>query len=679
MAFSKRGLIILFLLLLPAVHASLTIDPFFVPTRNLGDHFLLSGAVTHDTALRGQVLLRFLCEQGNSTAATLLVDISPGQATPFSSLVTIPDSLLGSCVVRADLLDPQSQSIDNTLSDSFIVTNDLRGSLEPVLPSYQLSEKLNLKGTFSKADGTSVQGSALIYYKRNGDTTFLESVPIDAGVLTYTKDLSLLPPGTYTLSIHVSDAFQNKHIFQDFASFSLANSLTLSVHPDKEVYNPGDSVVLRGSVQGKTGNVLTNVKILGTAFDKPLSATLPSSNDAFTISFSLPKDVKSGDHQLFLASKDEKGNYGESFVTYTVRSIPTTLKLTLNGTAFLPQQEVHFTLDLRDQASDAMSDSVLVSLFDQAGTFEKSKLVKAGIDDYFVLPPGGLPGSWKLKADGLGLQTEQSFSMQDQQLLTTSLNQGVLSVHNIGNVPFNGYFSIKADTLERGDTADLGLNESTDFTLNKYFPAGTYTLFIPLTNQTYPNVEVTERTTIFSALKDSFDGLGKSFDGITGKVTARVSSSTQNPNRQLALYGLLVLILGVLVFMLWHHRKEKTVNHVFQQNRDQDYKEGRKMLAELQRRGIRKPTERFGVADEKDVQDFKDRMSTAYTQHMQNEKKNKASDGEYPTLRPRRPVASPTPSQPVRSSGSSSSSSSTSSGAGSSSASSEGNIFDMFK
>ncbi|MBI5391928.1 hypothetical protein HZB00_02910 [Candidatus Woesearchaeota archaeon] len=663
----KRGVLILFLLLIPSASATISLDQFTVSTHNLGDRFLVGGTVTPDQTFRGNLFLEFTCEQGSSTTATLLLDLESGKSTAFSSLVTIPDTLLGRCTMKGSL-SKNGNVLETQTSDSFLATNDLRGSFEPVLPSYQLSEKLSLKGIFTKADGTGIDGSALLYYKQGNVTLLVENVDVRAGNLAYIKDLSLIPPGVYTLSAHVSDASQNRHVFESFATFSLANALTISVHPDKELYSPGDTVVLRGSIQGKTGKELKNVRVFTSAFEKELSATLKSNNDAFTLSFVLPKDVKSGDHQLSFTAKDDTGNYGEQIVGYSVRSIPTTLKLVVNTTSIIPSQEVHFSLDLRDQANDAFKDSLLTSLFNQKGTFEKSKLVKIGTDDYFVLSADSLPGTWKLKAEGFGLQAEQPFTVQPHQLLTTELHEGTLTAHNIGNVLFEGYFALKADTLEKGETISLDLNETTDFVLNKLFPPGTYTLYIPLTNQTYSGVHVLPRETFFGNLKDSlFNSVGKPFDGITGKVTARLSSSVDDPTRQLALYGLLVLILGGLVFMLWNHRAQsKTDIYVHEQHRDASFKEGRKMLAELQKRGIRKPSQQqFGVADEKDIQDFRNRMKTAYETHQAHEKKNAYQSDGYPTLRPaatRQPPASSTPSTPPPEP-----------------EKKEGSIFDMFK
>ena len=134
----KRGYLIgifmiLAILMLPAVMAEISFDTLMQNEFNIGDSIKFSGSVETDTTIEGFLILNIICE-GNSKPLQLPIPVTlyADEEKKFPNQISMPeievkDSMLGSCSIEL-LLKQEEDIIDQGSSETFLVTQDLRGT-----------------------------------------------------------------------------------------------------------------------------------------------------------------------------------------------------------------------------------------------------------------------------------------------------------------------------------------------------------------------------------------------------------------------------------------------------------------------------------------------------------------------------------------------------------------------
>ncbi len=655
MGIGKKGALLLgiFLLIINVVSATIQVEDVPASAYNIGDKLVVSGSVAQATALRGYLGIGFVCGTKKVQITSLFMDLKAGEAQAFSQLITIPQSLEGECTAQVTLSDGNGNLIETKNAGVLTITSALEGGFQEVPASFQLGDKLLIKGQVTKQDKSSVEGLATIYFKQNQEAVFVETTPIVQGVVSYQKDLNLVPAGSYALDIAVADTFGNKNFFADSYRFSINNNIDFDMTLDKKVYSPGETATLSGLVKSTVQSRLTNVDVELLVNAKAQQQKLEDSTKPFLFKFTVDRDMKTGDHVVRVSAKDATGNFGEKELPFSVQARPTVLGLKVAQDAIVPEQNIVFDVTLADQAGDPMRESVVAKLYNQKGEFEKSKLVQTQSQDFFVVPQGGLPGIWKIELEGLGLTSAKTFVVKEQKALRVQLDGETLFIQNTGNVRYDEYFAVKANEKEGGKKLRLGLQDETKILLSQLFDPGTYTIYIPLTDQKFEAVTIQEEPGFFT-------NVASSFSDVTGNVVANANL----PERKTGLVVLFVVVLISLAVVLKPRGGGSQRLEVRQPKQGlRDYLVARKRAKELrQARGGsdgRGYKHEFGRADEQDVADFRQRMQKVWDEHQEKEEREKYQRSGYSGYARQ---SSPSPSQKADDA-----------------TKSEGNIFDIFK
>ena len=622
-------------LLTPIATAEITIDDFSTTLYNYGDNIILSGELTQSATLRAHLTLSLTCQNTTAPLLTKIVDLKENTPQPYSHLLTIPEAPPGPCTFDVALTDTTTLLLEQQASEDFVITNDLKGTFEPLSQgTYQLGEKLNLKGSISKYNNLALDGTATLFFTKQNTTISRDVTSLSLGALSFTKDLSLLPPGVYTISIHAKDSDGNQRIFTDVYSFTLEGDITLTTNLEKGLYLPGEHLTITGSATSKSGAVLKDILATFTLDGKETNTqTLKTSNDFYKFTLPLSKTIKSGPHTILIQGRDDRGNLGEALSNFTIQAIPTTLKLQLSQTSFLPIQPVSSTTILLDQANDLMTEALTLTLLDPEGKITAQKLVQANADNTLDAPPQAQPGQWTLKLEGFGLTDKQPLTIQEHKHLTLTLKGQELSITNTGNIRFKEYLNINSATIPSGRNLNLKLGEVTMINLNTLFDPGNATISIPFTGQTFEGVEILGRPGLFSGLTD-----------ITGNVVGNLESPAR---KTLLILGFLTLIVALLFLLKPARRRVIKEEIVIQPKYKAMHEE-----AYIPREPKKEPEKsRYGIADEKDIEDFKRRMKKMFEEEERNKQRSSyTSYNNYPTR-----GDTPTRNEP------------------------QGNVFDMFK
>ena len=608
--------LLLSLLCVQLVSADMNIEPFSSDSYNLGDKILLNGEVSYSKDLRANLDLILKCTSGTVQVGAVLLNLKEGEVSTFSNLITLPTNLLGDCSFITNLVDFNGKNLESKTFSGFKLTDQLKTGFEISKKDFQLGDKLGIKGTVTKQDSSLVDGTIVITFKIGSRTLFIDTVEIKNGVVDYSKTLNKVPPGIYNIDILVKDNLGNSKSLLSLFTLSISGSLNLNPTLDKNIYSPGDTLTLTGLVGSSFNKELNNLHLEFDFGNELKKIGLATNKDIFTVSYIIPKTIKTGVHQINIVASDDEGNYGGNVVEYTTLAVPTNLNINLQSNNFDPEQKVFFLLTLLDQAGDQMQENINVGLFDVKNKAVDSKIVRTGRNDSFLLPMSAPPGTWKLVVEGFNLKSQSTFNVKEFKKLNVSLKDKNLVVQNIGNVPYNSLLDIQGNDLIKNQDVKLKVGDFDEIKLDKLFSPGDYNLSLPSLNKYLGKINIPESKSFFSSLFGS--GNGNSSNKLSGNVVKNTASSTR---RGLLFIALIVLICGI-IYLIISFRKGKKNKIDF--SSDKGYLMGRKKLEELKSKGIRKdkPKMEFGKSSPDEVEEWKKRMHKSIMDHEKMQSEN---------------------------------------------------------
>lgn len=606
--------LVAFLLLSSLVAAEITLDKTSSTLYNYGDKLVASGQVTSSNSMRAYLTTTLQCSQ-STPVATRIMDLDTNVAESFSHLIVIPEGQSGTCTIKTVLTDPEGIVLEEQASNEFVITSDLKAEFEPARESYQLGEKLDIKGILSKYNNQGIDGTAVFTFTRSNITISRDVHNVKLGTLSFTKDLTLLPPGIYTVDIFIRDNEGNSRTFPSAYTFTLEGNLELLGSTDRQTYKPGETVTLSGNVKSKSGTTLKDLELdFYVDGNKIGSQKLSTSELFYKFTYTIPNTIKSGTHSYLLSATDEQGNIGESGSNFTVQAIPTTLLLNVGETIFIPTEKISFNTQLLDQAGDPMTETLNIIFSNAKGETKTQKLSQTNAEDTLEIPSQSLPGTWTLKADGFGLMDQKTITISEHKMVAVEREGLILTLKNIGNVKFKEPLHINSQNEQKTKNLNLDLDESATVKLDKLFSPGTHTITIPLTGDTYTDVIIPEGEGIFDDLSS-----------VTGNIVGGGESSGRTGLLILAFLGLLV---ALALFFKPHHKKVIKEEIVIQPKIKQTTEEFAPVNFRKEK-DEHKP--KYGIADEKDIADFRQRMLKTI---QEDEKQRNRYGGSYTSPTP---------------------------------------------
>jgi len=602
-------ILLLVCLAIPFVNASIEPKSVGSGSYNLGDKVLIEGTVTNSQDIRASLNLFLNCDSGSVQVATIVLNLKANRAEGFSNLVTLSTGISGNCNLVANLVSLDDAIIESKSLGSIKVTNDLKANFDINKKEFQLGDSLIIKGSVLKQSNIVVDGVLVLSFKQDGKVVFMDTADIVQGAVNYNKILNKIMPGKYTIDVLAKDNLGNSAVLDGLFEVMINGDLNINTALDKTLYSPGDTLNLNGYVTSPLNNQLKNINVDFDFGDVARNSKLANGAETFAISYIIPGKIKSGSHNISITAYDEDGNYAIKNIDFTVQAIPTALTIGVDSSNYNPEQEVKFSLSLLDQAGDVMNENIRVDLIDNKGNDIASKIVKTGTSDTFLLAKAALPGSWKLSASGLGLNSEASFNVREYKKLDASVKDTNLVVENVGNVQYKGPFDIKGNDLTKTQDLKLDVGSKKEIKLGDLFSPGNYNLTIPTLEKFFDTVSIPEKKSIF-------DGLG----AITGNAIGNAGGS----GRSILLFlSLIVLCCGVgyLLLIVKRNKKSNKIDY----STDKDYLLGQKKLDELRAKGIRKDPprrEKYGKATKEDVEDWKRRVQESFREHERMKSEN---------------------------------------------------------
>ena len=345
----------------------------------------------------------------------------------------------------------------------------------------------------------------------------------------------------------------------DSEIISISNELRLDAVTNKINYDPGEEVVVSGSVETSNGNIVDKASVVVEVDGRKYNEEV--SNGMFENVFNLAYDVKSGEYNILVSVEDDFGNIGEGEISIKVESVVSKIEVDIDRLMFKPNEEVSFIPKVYDQADELMTESVV---FELVNDNEVKDVVNVNSDEEyrFKLDEFASPGVWVIRLRNGDVVKEQEITVDEVKEIKMWLGNSTLFVKNIGNVDYNDEIEVdlKGDkTFKITKTRTIIPGQTVSIDLEDEVPDGEYEVVTP------GNL-------------------------VTGNVVLGTGEGKVNVTKT-AGYVVLGILFLFLIYMV--ARRGKKGNVV---NREREKKEGKKMLEKL-KTPQKKP--RFGFSEPK--------------------------------------------------------------------------------
>lgn len=464
----------------------------------------------------------------------------------------------------------------------------------------QLGEEFSFEGEVFKDNEKISTGFVLINFKYEESIYSTPSFLSEEGfsgsaIFGVTPDGEKMLGGDYEVDITYNDFFGGEEDFQDVATLVVNDKLTVELTINEEEYNPGDRVVLSGTIEKRLGGAPEEGTVKITFGEQEYLEDLIDGKFEHTID--LADDIKSEYHSINIYVEDADGNAGEEEVKFYVVQIPTTLELTVAESSYLPEDVIVITPIIYDQAGDEVDDDVSLTVFNANKEAIYEKVVSAGNSVKFDLPKYSVHGTYKARAEYDKFLKEEQFLVKEVHGIDVGLDGQDLVIENIGNVPYNeplditvnyegGSYSIEKRTkLNPGETFNVDLS--------KEVPSGAYDVNVRNTGDLFEEVSIEDS-------RSGGEKVGDLLQEFTGS-TVGVPGSSTSLMKGLTLPLFIIIIVGLVIFITY--RKAG----VSEKRRERERKFARRRREEIVRTGKKKRFG-FGKATDSDINDFKARV-----------------------------------------------------------------------
>ncbi|MFH1823169.1 MAG: hypothetical protein ABH817_00420 [archaeon] len=327
--------------------------------------------------------------------------------------------------------------------------------------------------------------------------------------------------------------------------FLVSEVLEIELELDKVYYDPAEKIKISGEVLKSNGKKFNGEGII-TLAEKEYP--IPISNGKISYSLYLSDNISQGNQSLDFFASDENGNYGEKSISISVSQIATSLNLNINPEKVNPGETITIGSIIRDQGGELLDGNISIKIINEKDflwselpfkqkniVFEE--LILSGSETVFEIPTNFQAKDYVITAYAMGFREEKILTIPQHQLIEINIEEEVLIVKNIGNVPYTDPLTITFDKdgeLEE-KIFDLNLEVGQTQKIKLDAPEGIYDVIV-------------------GSLKKEFD-----FPGIPffGEVIGAVSLEKSNKVNVLDYVWLVLIILGCGLIVFYFLKKGK--------------------------------------------------------------------------------------------------------------------------
>ncbi|MBI5389178.1 hypothetical protein HZB01_02235 [Candidatus Woesearchaeota archaeon] len=538
---AERLLIIfaLIFLVVPFAHAKIYIASGFRQAYNFQDQLNLGGYIISDFQIDGTFRVVLACGSQQAELFRSKIQLPAKGKVLFSDLglveVSIPTTVTGTCAFQF-IVSSANADIETVISPPFTVTRELQGTFWIKDNQLQLGEHFIMQGTVYKLSGENVEGTARISVSNNSRLVSLATVTLKDGKVSIDKQITQMKSGVYNLIVDVTSDDSNNYQITNITTLTILTNISIAVDMDRTSALPGEEFFFKGTARHERPSTLDGETIkvkLGTAEN-----TFTITDNFFEGSINVPKQMPAGTHAIVFTIQDKQGNFGTSTIDVTVAQKEERLFHELNAVVFLPGENMTVKPVLYDQANKIISLPVALELWGPDKKLIFRQDVPPGNAVSYSFFATATPGQYTLLSSSKHLQKKDVLKVESVESLSSSYEEGLIIIKNVGNVPVKRAMGIGVSDGKQKETlypqVKLAPNQTTSLNLSSMLPTGTYAINLGDGNGTIYLFNNSEDG------RSTLQKLGDGLKGITGFSTIRVRGTATT---------LVVFFVGILAII----------------------------------------------------------------------------------------------------------------------------------
>ena len=259
-------------------------------------------------------------------------------------------------------------------------------------------------------------------------------------------------------------------------TFTITKNLKLDLEKNKVSYNPKDNFILKMDVSKENGNIFEGFYKITGLFEE--QGAINSQKD---LSFTIPENSEAGDRKITVEVYDY--DYDRSIqnqqieeITIKINQIPTEIITGFSKQTISPEETLTITSELKDQSGEEIKKELTLKVKSPKGNIEEYQL-NSGSFVEIELPSNAAAGLWEVTSYYNNLESEkENFEVLGVPKLDYSINNGVVTVTNIGNTLYEGNINISIGDHEK--TFYIKIQEGLSKSFNLAAPEGQYEISI---------------------------------------------------------------------------------------------------------------------------------------------------------------------------------------------------------
>lgn len=359
--------LILLLTLIPCVSATITLtEPD--NSYNLGGNLNLEFSVLKSKAMNAFIELTLNCEDGSKQLLLTPVSLKADKeeesdySIPLTESFVDSNDLIGDCVIEIILEDMEMNKIDEAVSKTFIISNELDLSVNLLKTEFLPGEKIDIEGTAYLKNGKETDAKAII----NFGTEFnidVEDSKFDLGLILK-EDIK---SGSHTILISVSDNYGNSaEVEKQITIIPILTSIMLETNQD--FFMPEDELIVEAIFADQAADEMESEGRLSVVLDDKeiLNKEIVSDEE---VKYTFDKYASPGDIEIKVISEDVERT--ETAEMQRFERIDIDLRETLDATYF----------DITNLGNVPYKKELIIQFNTDTGTIEKTKTVSLGVGE----------------------------------------------------------------------------------------------------------------------------------------------------------------------------------------------------------------------------------------------------------------------------------------------------------
>ncbi|MBS3086777.1 hypothetical protein J4422_03690 [Candidatus Pacearchaeota archaeon] len=314
------------------------------------------------------------------------------------------------------------------------------------------------------------------FYKNGVSLSPGEEKKIEAS-LVLTKSVIGEMKGNCTIKAFLGNDFSLTN------NFKISDSIAIKTTFEIVEFNPGETITLLGQAlkeNGKAVNGLIELSIIEDNSSR-ISQAGTINNGAFSISLSLPENIKAGNYLIKLNAYEQDidsqtTNNGFLNQNILVKQVPTSLEIVFDSSEVQPGTSLRVKAVLHDQTGEKIQSLTFLSIKNRNNKILEQ--VEIETDQFYEFPVeyNELPSSWKVVAVSNKLTSEANFTILEKEAIKIEIADKIVTITNMGNVLYNKTALVKIGNQSLNIDVYLEVGKSQKYVLTA--PDGSYSIEI---------------------------------------------------------------------------------------------------------------------------------------------------------------------------------------------------------